>query len=54
VTILEAYEGYLLGNKSLPQEESYLENLWKQGAAYNVQSSSWGSQSWTKSLPSSS
>jgi ABC-type glycerol-3-phosphate transport system substrate-binding protein len=53
VTILEAYEGYLLGNKSLSQEESYLENLWKQSAAYNVNSGGWGSQSWTKGLPSS-
>jgi ABC-type glycerol-3-phosphate transport system substrate-binding protein len=54
VSILEAYEGYLLGDKSLTQEESYLENLWKQGAAYNAQSGGWTSQSWAKSLPASS
>jgi len=52
VPYLEAYEGYLLGAKSLSQEESYLETLWKQGAAYNIQSAGWANESWAKALAS--
>ena len=52
VPYLEAYEGYLLGAKSLAQEESYLETLWKQGAAYNIQSAGWANESWAKALAS--
>ncbi len=48
VPYLEAYEGYPLGAKSLSEEESYLETLWEQGAAYNIQSAGWGNESWAK------
>jgi ABC-type glycerol-3-phosphate transport system substrate-binding protein len=50
VTLLQAFEGYLLGTQSLSQEEAYLQNLWDQAAQYNVQYSGWGNQAWTKSL----
>ena len=53
VTVIEAYEGYLLGDKSLSQEQTYLEKLWKEGAAYDAKSAGWENQPWAKSLPSS-
>ncbi len=47
------YDGYLLGDKTLSQEQTYLEGLFKQGAAYLVKSNDWSNEPWAKSLPSS-
>ena len=47
----DAYDGYLLGAKSLSQEVSYLEGLLQQGAAYLVKNDGWSGQSWASSLP---
>jgi hypothetical protein len=49
----DAYEGYLLGSKTLDQEVTYLEGLFRQGAAYLVQNDGWSGQPWASSLPSS-
>ncbi|MDA8296709.1 MAG: ABC transporter substrate-binding protein [Actinomycetota bacterium] len=46
-----AYDGYLLGAKSLGQEVSYLNGLFQQGAGYLVHNDGWSSQSWASSLP---
>lgn len=51
VPLTEAYDGYLLGSKTLNQEVPYLEGLFKQGAAYLVTSNGWQKQSWATSLP---
>jgi ABC-type glycerol-3-phosphate transport system substrate-binding protein len=48
-----AYDGYLLGAKSLSQEVTYLEGLFKQGAGYLVRQNGWSNQPWASSLPSS-
>jgi ABC-type glycerol-3-phosphate transport system substrate-binding protein len=53
VLFTEAYDGYLLGSKTLGQEEAYLEGLFRQGAAYLVQNDGWTGQPWASSLPSS-
>ncbi len=49
----EAYDGYLLGSKTLGQEVPYLEGLFRQGAAYLAQHDGWSGQSWASSLPKS-
>ena len=49
----EAYDGYLLGSKTLGQEVTYLEGLFRQGAAYLVRNDGWTGQPWASSLPSS-
>ena len=54
VLFTEAYDGYLLGSKTLGQEVTYLEGLFQQGAAYLVQNDGWTGQPWASSLPSSS
>jgi hypothetical protein len=53
VLFTEAYDGYLLGSKTLGQEVTYLEGLFRQGAAYLVQNDGWTGQPWASSLPSS-
>jgi hypothetical protein len=53
VLFSEAYDGYLLGSKTLGQEVPYLEGLFRQGAAYLVQNDGWSGQSWASSLPRS-
>jgi ABC-type glycerol-3-phosphate transport system substrate-binding protein len=50
VLLTEAYDGYLLGAKTLSQEVPYLEGLFKQGAAYLVKADDWSNQPWAKSL----
>ena len=54
VLFTEAYDGYLLSSKTLGQEVTYLERLFRQGAAYLVQNYGWAGQPWASSLPSSS
>ena len=54
VLFTEAYDGYLLGSKTLGQEVTYLEGLLQQGAAYLVHADGWTGQPWASSLPSSS
>ena len=53
VLFTEAYDGYLLGSKTLSQEVTYLEGLFRQGAAYLVRNDGWTGQPWASSLPSS-
>jgi hypothetical protein len=53
VLFTEAYDGYLLGSKTLGQEVTYLEGLFQQGAAYLVRNDGWTGQPWASSLPSS-
>jgi hypothetical protein len=53
VLFTEAYDGYLLGSKTLGQEVTYLEGLFRQGAAYLVHNDGWTGQPWASSLPSS-
>jgi hypothetical protein len=53
VLFTEAYDGHLLGSKTLGQEVTYLEGLVQQGAAYLVQNDGWTGQPWASSLPSS-
>ena len=53
VLFTEAYGGYLLGSKTLGQEVTYLEGLFRQGAAYLVQNDGWTGQPWASSLPRS-
>ncbi len=53
VPFTEAYDGYLLGSKTLGQEVTYLEGLFRQGAAYLVHNDGWSGQAWASSLPSS-
>jgi ABC-type glycerol-3-phosphate transport system substrate-binding protein len=53
VPFSQGYDGYLLGSKTLSQEVSYLEGLFRQGAAYLVHTDGWGGQPWASSLPSS-
>ncbi|HXW82088.1 MAG TPA: ABC transporter substrate-binding protein [Acidimicrobiales bacterium] len=53
VLLTAAYDGYLLGAKTLSQEDSYLEGLFQQGAAYLVKNDGWSTEPWAKSLPSS-
>ena len=50
----DAYDGYLLGSKSLSQEISYLDGLLRQGARYLVENDGWSNLLWAKSLPGSS
>jgi ABC-type glycerol-3-phosphate transport system substrate-binding protein len=50
VLLTAAYDGYLLGAKTISQEESYLEGLFKQGAAYLVKNDGWSNQPWASSL----
>lgn len=54
VLFTEAYDGYLLGSKTLGQEATYLEGLFQQGAAYLVRSDGWTGQPWASPLPTSS
>jgi hypothetical protein len=53
VLFSEAYDGYLLGSKTLGQEVPYLEGLFRQGAAYLVKNDGWSGQPWASSLPRS-
>jgi ABC-type glycerol-3-phosphate transport system substrate-binding protein len=53
VLFTAAYDGYLLGDKTISQEQTYLEGLFKQGASYLVKNNGWSNQSWASSLPSS-
>ena len=53
VLFSDAYGGYLLGSKTLGQEATYLEGLFRQGAAYLVRNDGWTGQPWASSLPSS-
>jgi DNA-binding winged helix-turn-helix (wHTH) protein len=52
VLFSEAYEGHLLGSKTLPEEVTYLEGLLRQGAAYVAQNDGWSDETWASSLPS--
>jgi multiple sugar transport system substrate-binding protein len=54
VLFSEAYDGYLLGSKTLGQEVPYLEGLFQQGAARLVHDDGWTGQPWASSLPGSS
>ena len=53
VLFTDAYDGYLLGSKTLGQEVTYLEGLFQQGASHLVQTDGWSGEPWTSSLPSS-
>ncbi len=53
VLLTAGYDGYLLGAKTLSQEDSYLEGLFQQGASYLVKNDGWSNEPWAKSLPSS-
>jgi hypothetical protein len=44
VLFSDAYDGYLLGSKTLGQEVTYLEGLLQQGAAYLVRNDGWTGQ----------
>jgi multiple sugar transport system substrate-binding protein len=48
-TGLALYEGYLLGSKSLAQEQAFLADGWKKGAMQNVKTYDWGNEAWAKS-----
>ena len=54
VLLTAAYDGYLLGSKTIGQEDSYLQGLFQQGAAYLVHNDGWAAQPWASSLPGSS
>jgi multiple sugar transport system substrate-binding protein len=44
------YDIFLLGDRSLSSEESYLQTLWDQGASYNVDNDGWQNESWAKRI----
>ena len=47
-TPVSLFDGYLLGSKSLSQEQSYLAGMWKKGAAHKVKANKWGNEPWAK------
>lgn len=49
-TIVSLYDGYLLGTKSLSQEQSYLQGMWDKGLAYTVTTNKWTNESWAKGI----
>ena len=53
VLLTAAYDGYLLGDKTISQEHTYLEGLFQQGASYLVKNNGWSNEPWATSLPSS-
>ncbi|MGW0229927.1 ABC transporter substrate-binding protein [Actinopolymorpha singaporensis] len=48
VTTLSLYEGWLLGTKSLPQQESYLQDMWTKGQRQAVKDNKWDKEPWAK------
>jgi ABC-type sugar transport system, periplasmic component len=48
VSILSAYDGYLLGSKSLDEQKAYLQDLWEQQARELVETNGWQSESWAQ------
>lgn len=49
-TLVGLYDGYLLGAKTLPPQEEYLQGLWNKWAAYNVTTNKWQSETWAKGV----
>jgi multiple sugar transport system substrate-binding protein len=49
-TTVDLYDGYLLGTKSLDQEQSYLQDMWNKGVAYTVTTNKWTNGSWAKGI----
>jgi len=50
VQTVALFDTYLLGDRSLANEESYLQGLWEQQAAYNITTNKWQSASWAKDV----
>ncbi|HEY8455863.1 MAG TPA: extracellular solute-binding protein [Actinopolymorphaceae bacterium] len=48
VTGLSLYEGWLLGTKSLPEQQRYLQDLWIKGARQAVKDNKWDNEPWAK------
>ncbi|MFF3350516.1 ABC transporter substrate-binding protein [Streptomyces sp. NPDC002779] len=48
VTKLSLYEGWLLGTKSLQEQQSYLQDLWTKGAQQIVKDRKWDNEPWAK------
>jgi ABC-type glycerol-3-phosphate transport system substrate-binding protein len=48
VTTLSLVEGWLLGTKSLPEQQSYLQDLWIKGQRQAVKDNKWENESWAK------
>lgn len=48
ITLVDLYDGYLLGSKSLSQEISYLQGMWQKAEVYQVQTSKWTNEPWAK------
>ncbi len=46
VTTLSLFEGWLLGTKSLPQQEAYLQGLWTKGQRQAVKDNKWEKEPW--------
>lgn len=42
------FDGYLLGSKSLSQEQSYLQGMWNKSASELIKDNGWGHQAWAK------
>lgn len=49
-TSVSLFDGYLLGAKSLTQEQSYLQDMWNKGLAYTVKTNKWTNESWAKGI----
>lgn len=43
---LAVYEGYLLGSKSLAEEQGYLADVWRKGAIQQAKTKGWSDESW--------
>ena len=48
VTTLSLFEGWLLGTKSLPEQQEYLQDLWTKGQRQAVKDNKWDGESWAK------
>ena len=49
-TTVDLYDGYLLGSKTLEQQESYLQGMWEKGLAYTVKTNKWTKEPWAKGI----
>lgn len=47
-TAMSMFDGYLLGAKSLSQEQSYLQEMWDKSVSEQIKSNGWSNQSWAK------
>lgn len=48
VTRLSLVDGWLLGTKSLPEQQRYLQDLWIKGQRQAVNDGKWGNEPWAK------